>query len=428
MKNSGVSMHLELCHGRYYLCHSRICQALKTGIDDEEEQLKVLESVMKGKADLTPMQIQALSISRPSLRSFAWLQRWNPLQIKTTHKKFPKQREEGTEYPEVTDPILIDEVEFTQQEMDDWKAQIHNRQQRRLEREQAVKEGTTMECMCCYADCAMEEMVSCRDQGHLFCVDCLRKHTEDRVFGFTDFGGANGFEITCIHLGDCDSGFTLQNLEKALPPKVLKKYEELQASISLEKAGILGNICQCPKCDFRAEVPTSEDIFRCPLDHCKHESCRHCGKPPHGKTPCHRDEETNVRLQIEEAMTRSRLRNCNGCGKKFYKIEGCNKMTCPTCKTRMCYICRKTIDSSGYDHFCTKNRHETGKAFCCSKCPLYSKTEEDDLLAAKEAGLKEADKIIEANYAERKKCTIPMLKIQSKLGLSNDTKKAPWVS
>ena len=42
--------------------------------------------------------------------------------------------------------------------------------------------------------------------------------------------------------GGCDSGFTLENLEKALPPKVLKKYEELQASISLEKAGILDNI------------------------------------------------------------------------------------------------------------------------------------------------------------------------------------------
>ena len=201
LKSSGVSMHLERCNGRYYLCHSRICQALKAGIDDDEEQLKVLESVMKGKSELSPAQIQALSIGRPSLRSLTWLQRWNPLQIKTTHKKFPKKEEVVNEYPELTDPILLDEVEFTQQEMDDWKAQIHNRQQRRLEREQAVKEGTTLECMCCYADCAMEEMISCRDQGHLFCVDCLRKHTEDRIFGLSDFGGANGFEITCIHVG-----------------------------------------------------------------------------------------------------------------------------------------------------------------------------------------------------------------------------------
>jgi hypothetical protein len=42
----------------------------------------------------------------------------------------------------------------------------------------------------------------------------------------------------------------------------------------------------------------------------------------------------------------------------------------------------------------------------------------------KEAGLKTADKIIEANFAERKSCTIPMLKIQSKLGLSTFHKRA----
>jgi TRIAD3 protein (E3 ubiquitin-protein ligase RNF216) len=103
--------------------------------------------------------------------------------------------------PEVTDPILLDEVEFTEQEMDEWKMQIQNRKQRRSARERATKEGTTLECMCCYADCAFEEMVSCRDEGHLFCVDCLRKHTEDRVFGFADLGGKDGIEITCIQIG-----------------------------------------------------------------------------------------------------------------------------------------------------------------------------------------------------------------------------------
>lgn len=199
LKTSGVSMHLQQCNGRYHLCHSKICQALKAGKQDEEEQLESLETTLRT-GNLTSSQIKALSIVRPSLRPLSWIRNWNLLLINTTLKKY-RDPGELTVSPEVTDPILLDEVEFTEQEMDEWKMQIQNRKQRRSARERATKEGTTLECMCCYADCAFEEMVSCRDEGHLFCVDCLRKHTEDRVFGFADLGGKDGIEITCIQIG-----------------------------------------------------------------------------------------------------------------------------------------------------------------------------------------------------------------------------------
>ena len=199
LKNSGVSMHLEECNGRYHLCHAKICHALKAGITDEEEQLESLESALRS-GNLSSTQIKALSIIRPSLRSLSWIRTWPIFLIQTTQKKC-NNSEELTVLPEVTDPILLDEVEFTQQEMDEWKMLIQNRKQRRFARERAMKEGATLECRCCYTDCAIEEMVSCRDEGHLFCVDCLRKHTEDRVFGFADFGGKNSIEITCIHGG-----------------------------------------------------------------------------------------------------------------------------------------------------------------------------------------------------------------------------------
>ena len=43
--------------------------------------------------------------------------------------------------------------------------------------------------------------------------------------------------------------------------------------------------------------------------------------------------------------------------------DGCNKLTCPTCKKLWCWICKTKIDS--YDHF-----NRTGKDR--SKCPLYN--------------------------------------------------------
>lgn len=95
-------------------------------------------------------------------------------------------------------------------------------------------------------------------------------------------------------------------------------------------------------------------------------------------------EDCDKRLTIEEAMTEARVRICHKCKTRFYKTEGCNKMTC-TCGALMCYLCRKDVSKEGYNHFC-------GKPHCdkktCQQCHLFTDTVADDRLAMKDAGLK----------------------------------------
>ena len=79
--------------------------------------------------------------------------------------------------------------------------------------------------------------------------------------------------------------------------------------------------------------------------------CRLCKEPDHVPLRCEEVEqqnETRVRTQLELRMTEAMLRTCPRCKKRFFKVEGCNKMTC-TCGQSMCYICRKPV--KGYDHF-----------------------------------------------------------------------------
>jgi TRIAD3 protein (E3 ubiquitin-protein ligase RNF216) len=147
-----------------------------------------------------------------------------------------------------------------------------------------------------------------------------------------------------MDMSGCQSFFSRDQLSKSLSAKVMKKYDELQTTLVLEKAG-LNDICKCPKCDFQASLAESEKVFQCPS--CAYESCRMCGEESHIPLRCEEVEkktETSARLQIEEAMTQARIRHCpNGCKQGFYKVEGCNKMTCPTCKTFICYVCRAEI-------------------------------------------------------------------------------------
>eukprot|EP01083_Nonionella_stella_P251152 866828_1 len=155
----------------------------------------------------------------------------------------------------------------------------------------------------------------------------------------------------------------------------------------------MSELAKCPQCDFQASLPESEKILECPQ--CGFESCRLCGEESHIPLRCEEVEkktETSARLQVEEAMSKARIRHCpKGCKQGFYKVEGCNKMTCPTCKTFICYQCRAEIPKNiGYAHFCQTPQCDHKS---CNKCQLYSKAEEDDLRASQEAGLRVAQEL-----------------------------------
>mmetsp|Transcript_18977 Transcript_18977/g.39807 ORF Transcript_18977/g.39807 Transcript_18977/m.39807 type:complete len:268 (-) Transcript_18977:722-1525(-) len=82
-----------------------------------------------------------------------------------------------------------------------------------------------MECQCCYVETELEDMVSCREKGHLFCQTCLRKYVEERVFGLGNLGitTSTTFEISCLHSSGCTSGFPKGQMQRVLPEKVMTK-------------------------------------------------------------------------------------------------------------------------------------------------------------------------------------------------------------
>ena len=155
---------------------------------------------------------------------------------------------------------------------------------------------------------------------------------------------------------------------------------------------MLKSLAQCPHCDFKMLFENSEEkLFRCQNPDCLCVTCRFCKEENHLPLRCSEVEkksDANSRHAVEEAMTNARVRSCK-CGQRYYKTEGCNKMTCTSCGGLSCYVCRADIPKkTDYGHFCQHPRNPgQGCPSNCGKCNLFSNSEEDDALAVKDAGL-----------------------------------------
>jgi len=220
------------------------------------------------------------------------------------------------------------------------------------------------------------------------------QYVETQVFGSGNLGidrvtKKPALEIKCCDASGCNSGFRDELLQRILPPKTWEKYSEMQAKAQIELAGLGDCLAMCPKCGYQAEVPETQNNFECPVEGCHFVSCRKCGKASHIPFRCDEvvlNRQDEGRLKIEEALSEAKMRTCPRCKKKFIKTDGCNKMTCP-CGMKMCYVCRMPLDEIKgcvYQHFC-QVPHCKHKS--CGKCQLYTKDEEDDAQAMREAGI-----------------------------------------
>lgn len=226
----------------------------------------------------------------------------------------------------------------------------------------AKAEGGVFECLVCYDDeCLLTEVVMC-DSGCMFCPTCTRRGSEVQL-------GENKSSITCLLT--CGAEIPLSSIQKHLSTKLYSKLTERKQLAEIEAAG-LENLVQCPGCNYAVIVPadSQDKVITCGNPECGRQTCRQCGEESHIPLTCdevEKDTEVKARTKVEDAMTEAMLRECPNvkCKKKYFKEEGCNKMTC-TCGQSMCYLCRKPVDND-YKHFFGQ-----GATPQPGLCPLWS--------------------------------------------------------
>lgn len=269
-----------------------------------------------------------------------------------------KSRRRATPLPQNEQNIpLLQEIAYYQHRDEILEYIKLKKEEKKLEIQKAKQAGLLETCACCFDDEILPNEILTCSKGCHFCKDCIKKSVE------VAFGDG---KINFPCLADCSAEFSLQTIQAAVSPKLFSKLAQKQALAEVKAAGI-EDLESCPFCDFANIINNQEDkIFRCLNPDCMKESCRLCKEPSHIPLKCdevEKDEAVKARTYVENKMTEALLRKCYKCGTKFFKEEGCNKMTC-SCGAQMCYICGKAV--TNYKHFngIGGDRYDL--------CPLYS--------------------------------------------------------
>lgn len=311
LRPKGAEMVLKKSKKHYAIAHDKLFKAIMG--DEESQQLSNIQSCLFSR-QIPPVPVRATvkAVCESTVRS---------------------NRSHHPAKVHVTDPILLDEIRYVKQKVGEWVEFQKSKLQRLENKKQAEREGTGLECSCCFDTYALMDMVAC-NEGHLFCLDCLTTYAETQIFSQGNLGidkatKQPALELQCCHGDGCSAGFARASLSKALPSKVLQKYDEIQFQLSIDQAGLRDKMCQCPRCGYSADVPSTQRVFTCPIAECGFESCVECGEESHIPLRCNEVEkkrETKGRLAVEEAISAAKIRRCPACQKAFIKSDGCNKV------------------------------------------------------------------------------------------------------
>ncbi len=142
-----------------------------------------------------------------------------------------------------------------------------------------------------------------------------------------------------------------------------KAYDVVVAQKALHNTEI-PNTYRCPFCDnaviLESDVNTYSR-FRC--NGCSRVSCRRC------RTGAH-EGSCDPQRRREEEETETFLVTCY-CGSRFYRGDGCNKVTCDNCRKRWCWLCKANLGATSWLHF--RNEHDIND----KRCRLYGERTTD---------------------------------------------------
>lgn len=250
-----------------------------------------------------------------------------------------------------------------------------------------IQKVVNKECKICYAEIEDKDVVNCGKAEHLACADCIKSYIKTSIsekkqlvcmFDSIDRCGKVYSKelLKKIFVDNLDNPNNQHNSEdKELYSRYIE-YEQIDNATKIASA--IDNYHLCPFCSKWGIVVENiypgrhpQNIINVTCGNCSTIFCILCRKSYHGNDSCNKiyfPNETIISNTIDRVIDEAIIHSCPKCYTKYSKEDGCNLMSCPSCKSYSCYLCNMVIlpkNGQKYWHFSS----EPGK------CRLYNHLE-----------------------------------------------------
>ena len=199
-------------------------------------------------------------------------------------------------------------------------------------------DGINNTCNVCYEDIESEDIkfnyLPC---GHICCTQCWYSYLKSLI------SEAKVEKIKCVEYKcqeEIPEDFILKHINN--DSKLLEKYNKFKFRASIFKDP---NKKQCPEpgCESYLEKDINQKYVKCKEGH---EYCFNCLGKPHGITSC----DEFMEKEFMDWKKYKRVKRCPRCKIYTEKNEGCNHMTCSSCKYQWCWLCEQQYTYSHYEN------------------------------------------------------------------------------
>ena len=193
------------------------------------------------------------------------------------------------------------------------------------------------ECDVCYDEINEEDKklntIPC---GHLFCTHCWFNYLKTSIIE------AKVDNIRCMD-HECNEIISDEFILKHISEnkELVEKYNKFKKRVEIINDKNK-KICPNPDCESFLEKSEKTKYVECENGH---KYCYECLKPPHGDIKCDFQEEK----QFANWTKGKRVKRCPRCKMYTEKNEGCNHMTCASCKYQWCWLCEGQYIYGHYD-------------------------------------------------------------------------------
>ncbi|XP_005452631.1 E3 ubiquitin-protein ligase RNF14 isoform X2 [Oreochromis niloticus] len=258
---------------------------------------------------------------------------------------------------------------------------------------QRVFDSRVFCCGICFVEKLGSNCLCFKECQHVYCKACMTEYFQIQI---------RDGNVQCLNCPEpkCTSLATPSQVKQLVDAELFARYDRLLLQSSLD---LMADVVYCPRQSCGTAVMMEPDTTMGICSACQYAFCTLCKLGYHGVSHCKiraeelrnlRDEYLSatasgqkfmeqrygkrvIQKAVEESFSRDWLSEnckcCPRCGTNIQKVDGCNKMTCTSCKQYFCWLCLGVLSKvNPYSHF--NNPHSP----CYNQLFLGVDPDEDD--------------------------------------------------